>query len=385
MLQGRLTKESKMLLVAGVATWVLVAWLSLMQIDSQQHNTLLISLCFLLFLQLFLVVASKQLTRYQPKLVIPALACQAGLILLLFSQMPNGLMQILLVIWASLLPEYLSKRGAISSMLLINVLVFAIDTTQHQNSSALFTSLLYLAFQFFAYSSSQARINEAEARLRQEQLNQQLLATRSLLSQASQQQERLRIARDLHDILGHQLTALSLQLEVLGHMASGELLPHVEQSKSVAKELLYSVRKVVREQRGLSQLDLRQPLQSLITRLPGVSLTVQSNQLIESTALAQELLLILQEGISNAVRHGIADQLSLEMLKQGTSLTVKLVDNGRHQTAIVPGSGLKGMNERLIAFGGTATLTSNNATLTQDKVNRSGRCGYTLTIECIDA
>ncbi len=78
--------------------------------------------------------------------------------------------------------------------------------------------------------------------MQQEQLNQQLIATRSLLSQSSQHQERVRIARDLHDILGHQLTALSLQLEVLSHKVPDEIKPDVEQSKQVSKELLASIR-----------------------------------------------------------------------------------------------------------------------------------------------
>jgi two-component system sensor histidine kinase DesK len=170
------------------------------------------------------------------------------------------------VIWASQLPDVMSKRAAIINIIVVNVLLYLLHTDT--NDSAAFTVLMYVAFQFFAYSSSQARLNEFHARLEQEQLNQQLVATRSLLSQSSQQQERLRIARDLHDILGHQLTALSLQLEVLSHKVPDPIKPEVEQSKHLSKELLTSIRSVVRKQRDICHLDLTEPLTRLMARLP---------------------------------------------------------------------------------------------------------------------
>ncbi|MBL4815180.1 MAG: hypothetical protein JKY74_06820, partial [Shewanella sp.] len=280
------------------------------------------------------------------------------LILIVFDS--NMITPILLVIWASQLPGLVSKRLAIFSLILINLAFYLIHSLSHESASAGFTVLIYMGFQLFAYSSSQARLNEVEARMQQEQLNQQLIATRSLLSQSSQHQERVRIARDLHDILGHQLTALSLQLEVLSHKVPDELKPDVELSKHVSKELLASIRAVVKKQRDIVGLDLTAPINALMTRLPGVKLKMHNLLPLTSTELAQELVLVLQEGISNAVRHGKAKILWLSMSLEGKRLRLVLRDNGRGRSgAPIPGSGLKGMNERLAPFDGKVELKIN--------------------------
>lgn len=264
--QGRsFSKESLMLLLAGVGTWGLVAWLGISQTVNSQDQ-IFIAVGYLLFIGLFLFVASHYLYNHKPTLLLPVLMAQAIITLYISHYTQAQITPILLVIWASQLPDVMSKRAAIINIIVVNVLLYLLHTDT--NDSAAFTVLMYVAFQFFAYSSSQARLNEFHARLEQEQLNQQLVATRSLLSQSSQQQERLRIARDLHDILGHQLTALSLQLEVLSHKVPDPIKPEVEQSKHLSKELLTSIRSVVRKQRDICHLDLTEPLTRLMARLP---------------------------------------------------------------------------------------------------------------------
>lgn len=303
----------------------------------------------------------------------------------------NDLLPIFLVIWASLLPEFFNRRQAIAQLLLANLIYYVLLQWQFHYQSHVFTIVIYLGFQLFAYSSSQARLSERKSRLVQEQLNQQLITTRALLSQASEQQERLRISRDLHDILGHQLTALSLQLEVLSHQAPEELKPQVNQSKTLAKELLESIRAVVRAQRVQVGLDLIPPLEALISRLPNVTLNCKGMKPLQSAELTQALLLVLQEGISNAVRHGKANQLQLSMEDAHGALILQLSDNGvgitrgatrnisaKHGAGLngtelsgsglsgtelsgsgLNGTGISGMQERLKPFNGTLQLRAN--------------------------
>ena len=64
-----------------------------------------------------------------------------------------------------------------------------------------------------------------------------------------QEDERRRIARELHDLVGHHLTALTLNLEVVTHLVDGKVLGHVQQAHSLAKLLLADVREVVSEMR----------------------------------------------------------------------------------------------------------------------------------------
>ncbi|MCE9686594.1 histidine kinase [Shewanella sp. AS16] len=357
MLKNRLTKEESLLMFAGAFTWALVTWVTIL--NSQGTARLASAGLCGLFLLLFLLIASDILPRMSGSLSKQALMLLAASALgLMF--MDNSLSPILLVVWATLLPEFYSRRRALGLLLLVNVGYFAIIYGYWHSQDAWLTILIFIGFQLFALSSSLARCNERAARVQQERLNQQLLATRSLLSQTSQQQERLRIARDLHDILGHQLTALTLQLEVLSHKAPSELQAQVQQSKELAKQLLQDIRAVVRAQRLQSHLALRPPLNALMSRLPGVSLHCDELVPLQSTELAQELLLVLQEGISNAVRHGHATQLQLTLQRKQDTLQLLLTDNGRGlNPSQEAGTGITGMRERLARFSGEVELLAN--------------------------
>src|SRR3546814_12036878 len=80
--------------------------------------------------------------------------------------------------------------------------------------------------------------------------NSELRATRALLAESSRLSERMRISRELHDLLGHHLTALSLNLEVATHVSSGKAQEHVRQAHTLAKLLLTDVREAVSRQIG---------------------------------------------------------------------------------------------------------------------------------------
>ena len=77
----------------------------------------------------------------------------------------------------------------------------------------------YLCFQIFAAGSGHLTVREARARQSLAQANAELRQTRALLAEASRNAERLEIARELHDLLGHHLTALSMNLEVAAHVS----------------------------------------------------------------------------------------------------------------------------------------------------------------------
>ncbi|WP_297895175.1 histidine kinase [Shewanella sp.] len=386
MLENRLTKEESLLIAAGLLTWGLITWVGITQAPWYTWQGVVNIALYGLFLVQFILIATDIVPHRDIRLRRLATLTMPLIVFGLMLTANNALLPIFLVIWASLLPEFFNRRQAIAQLLLANLIYYVLLQWQLHHQSHMFTIVIYLGFQLFAYSSSQARISERKSRLVQEQLNQQLIATRALLSQASEQQERLRISRDLHDILGHQLTALSLQLEVLSHQAPEELKPQVNQSKTLAKELLESIRAVVRAQRVQVGLDLIPPLEALISRLPNVTLNCKGMKPLQSAELTQALLLVLQEGISNAVRHGKANQLQLSMEDAHGALILQLSDNGMGLTrgatrnisakhgaglngtelsdSVLSGSGLNGtgisgMQERLKPFNGTLQLRAN--------------------------
>jgi signal transduction histidine kinase len=266
---------------------------------------------------------------------------------------------VLLVVWAGQLPDFFSRRLAFIQVAISALSFYAIMLFCWTESYPIISSLIYLGFQLFALSSSFARVNERNARERVEQLNQQLQATRILLAQSSRQDERVRIARDLHDILGHQLTALNLQLEILQHKVPDELRETLQQSKGLAKELLENIRQVVRDQRNLLSLDIRQAVQALLAHIPQLEMHIEGELQLDSVQLAEQIVLCIQEGISNALRHGHATRINLTLEQQSHSVKIFLDDNGRGLVAgSGNGTGLQGMRERLSAYGGLVELSA---------------------------
>ncbi|GGY66289.1 hypothetical protein GCM10011613_07760 [Cellvibrio zantedeschiae] len=167
----------------------------------------------------------------------------------------------------------------------------------------------------------------------------------------------MRIARDLHDILGHQLTALNLQLEILQHKVPEELRESVQQSKSLAKTLLENIRQVVRDQRNLLSLDIRQAIQGLAANIPQLGLDIRGELHLDSVQLAEQLVLCIQEGISNALRHGRATRINVLLQQQSNSIQIMLDDNGNGLAASTAhGTGLRGMRERLAVYDGSVEL-----------------------------
>src|SRR3546814_15210299 len=79
---------------------------------------------------------------------------------------------------------------------------------------ALMQAVLYVGFAGFVFVTSMVARQQAQARDEQRRLNAELRATRALLAESARVNERTRISRELHDLLGHHLTALSLNLEV---------------------------------------------------------------------------------------------------------------------------------------------------------------------------
>jgi len=262
---------------------------------------------------------------------------------------------ILLVLVATILPIYLTKFKALIALIVIN-LSFYIVLVVFSNGGGWITVLLYTFFQIFAYSTIDISIREQKAKEQLALVNQELLATRYLLKESSKRQERLRISRDLHDSIGHQLTALSLNLEVSKHQVPEEHRPLIEQNLQQSKQLLNDVRDVVKEMRSEDEFDLCDFLHGLVNELPQCQLHVSEFPEINSIKLKQQLVYCLQEGVSNGLRHGNASEFILSGQANEMKINISLKDNGKGCSNFVKGSGLLGMQERLAEFNGMINL-----------------------------
>lgn len=299
-------------------------------------------------------------------------AVQIGLLVVLnvmavaigwFSQ--SGISALLLAVVAVVLPWLLPLRVGIAWMVLQNfslVPVFAsIREPVFSLADAFLQSSLYLGFIVLAFVTALVTKQQVEAREEQRRLNSELRATRTLLAESSRLAERMRISRELHDLIGHHLTALSLNLEVASHLVQGQAKEHVCQAQSVAKLLLGDVREVVSQLREGDSIDLTHALRNLTEGVPGLAIHLElpPRFSVDDPRRAQVLLRCAQEIITNTVRHAGAHNLWLRFERNADrQMVIHAQDDGQGAPEFRQGNGLSGMRERLAQFGGRLEIVT---------------------------
>ena len=266
----------------------------------------------------------------------------------------------LLVVVAGELPFLLAPAAAVWWMLGQSVALSAILWLRLPSSYAAAVSAGYLAFQAFALGMSRATASEAEARSELARVPAELTAAQDRLQKASRDEERLRISRELHDTLGHHLTALSLNLEVAGHLLPPEApaAEHVRRAHAVAHLLLGDLRDVVGTLRDDTHVDLAAALRETAQGIdrPTIHLEWPDGLEVHEPDHAQVILRCVQEAITNAVRHAGAANLWIEVTSTDGGMEVRARDDGHGVSRLCPGNGLTGMRERLEQAGGRLDL-----------------------------
>jgi len=216
----------------------------------------------------------------------------------------------------------------------------------------------YLGFSSFVFVTALIAKRQVQAREEQRRLNAELRATRALLAESARVNERTRISRELHDLLGHHLTALSLNLEVAVHLTEGQAQEHVRQAHTLAKLLLTDVREAVSQLREGGAIDLAAALRPLVTQVPSldIQLEIQPALIIDDPERAHVLLRCVQEIVTNTVRHARAGHLWIDLRREQDEVVVEARDDGHGADAYVAGNGLRGMRERLAQYGGTLDI-----------------------------
>ncbi len=319
--------------------------------------------CYLAFGVSYWLVTRDLGTRRPSRWRLPLLAVMnlASLGINYFSE--SGLAGILLLVISGVLPwmmplGYAIAWAVLGSVSLIPTLANLPDWTLSQ---AILQSALYLGFSSFTFVTALVAKGQAEAREEQRRLNAELRATRELLAESSRMGERVRISRELHDLLGHHLTALSLNLEVASHIVEGTALERVRQAQTLARLLLADVREAVSQLRHAEGIDLHKALIALTEEVPGLAIHLDMPELftVEDPSRAQVLLRCAQETITNTVRHARAENLWLRFERDGQSaLRMHAHDDGIGSDRLVHGNGLIGMRERLARFGGRLEIAS---------------------------
>jgi two-component system sensor histidine kinase DesK len=184
--------------------------------------------------------------------------------------------------------------------------------------------------------------------------NQQLSQARERIARLAVGEERLRFARDLHDLLGHSLSVIALKSELAGRLikTSPGLAAHeVKDIEKVARDALREVREAVA---GYRQPTLAAELagaQEALTAA-GIEFHVDNDHAPLPAPVESVLAWTVREGVTNVMRHSGAKRCAIRITEKDDRATVEVVDDGRGGT-LQPGSGLRGLRERVLERGGT--------------------------------
>ncbi len=346
----------RLLAWSGVAVWLMVG-LPVLNYNVESPEKLLVwTASFLLFGASFWV--SSQRTQGLGLLALQAL-CVVGLVLTYC----DGFEGALLVLVAMQLASRVSRRPGLAWILLQTAALAAAISWHWSPRPAVMLAPPYLGFQILAFLAFELLGREAQGRRELARINAELRSTREVLAHSSRVAERLRIARELHDAVGHHLVAMSLNLEVAAKQAEEgrpEALEPIRTAQSLGRLLLTDVGEIVDTLNREEALDLRRALAALAAEMPRprVHLEIAEDVAVEDPRLAHLVLRCCQEIATNAAKHAEAENLWIEIAREGDAIGIRARDDGRGAEGIESGHGLRGMRERVEQAGGRLEIAT---------------------------
>ena len=182
----------------------------------------------------------------------------------------------------------------------------------------------------------------------------ELRTARAEVSRLAIADERLRISRDVHDILGHSLSVIALKAQVARRLmqsdpdAAAEAIGDVE---TVARESLAEVRAMVTGYRQRSLSDELQGARDVLDAA-GIAFVVTRDSAVPPAPVDSLLAWTVREGVTNVLRHSRAHHCEISLEAGNGGFTVAIVDDGVGGVANAGGTGLHGLRERVGAAGG---------------------------------
>jgi two-component system sensor histidine kinase DesK len=254
---------------------------------------------------------------------------------------------------ASFIPFVTGHRRAIQ--LLLALLVVAAVEAWLLHLPAVFSITVFLiAIPVGASNIFFAQRNRANEKLRQ---------AREEVEHLAKVAERERIARDLHDVLGHTLSMIILKSELAGKLMArdpGRARQEIGEVEQAARDALAEVRATIRGYRASSlEVELKQARTTLETA--GVEVEAISRKVPLTPAQEGVVAMIVREAVTNVVRHANARHCRLELIPAGANCQLVIADDGQGGDQ-VEGNGLRGMRERVEALGGTLDRETRSGT-----------------------
>ena len=338
----------------GFAAWLgvgLPIWVQLNAVQSPRAFAGWL-VAWLLFAAAFATTAAgRPLSR---RIELALLALQGAAVALIALLLCDGFEGTLLVLVAMQLAGRVPRRAGFAWIAVQSLVLGAAVAIHWSPRPAFLLVPPYLGFQILAFLTFEVLGREAAGREELARINAELRATRELLAHGSRVAERLRIARELHDAVGHRLVALSLNLELAAYRGEEAVREPIATAQSLSRLLLTDIGEIVDTLGRAERLDLRRALESMSADVPRprVHLRLAEDLAVEDAELAHLLLRCCQEIVTNAAKHAGAENLWLDVTQENGAIEVHARDDGRGANEIAAGRGLAGMRERLESAGG---------------------------------
>lgn len=177
--------------------------------------------------------------------------------------------------------------------------------------------------------------------------------------------ERERIARDLHDVLGHTLSLITLKAELADQLLAepadiDRARREIAEVKGISRAALAEVRQTIRGYR-VATFEAELDRVAAMLRAAGIALTCERDAVSLDSSHEVALGMVLREAVTNVVRHARAQKCHIRIQRTGATLSLEVEDDGPGG-AYPEGEGLRGMRERIEPLGGSVLLQNSGGT-----------------------
>jgi two-component system sensor histidine kinase DesK len=193
----------------------------------------------------------------------------------------------------------------------------------------------------------------------------ELRAAREEIARLAVVNERLRIARDLHDLLGHNLSLIALKSELAGRLLSfapERARSEIHDIETVARTTLQEVREAVSSYRQPTLASELHAAQELLSAAGITYYNESSGVMLDDlpTGIEAALSWTIREGVTNVIKHSRARHCWIKLKREGQQVSVEINDDGTaaDTPSTSTGNGLRGLRERVAALGGSLEARS---------------------------
>ncbi len=390
-------KTSFILDLVKYSAYIAVLWLSI------NHNGLQLNDSLIPFILVFAIdtIRNNYLVSRLPVLSVPSYYLQLimALVFIFLDGSPIGFIMLIILVAESLISaphpngSYLFFMSLGGFPLISAASLHWQDMLTWGSMVAIFINSLFLSFAFAVSYLARRQLDEKE---RAEEALKKLNRSRSDLEKAYLKlieaskdreqlvaaEERTRLARELHDTLAHTLTAIIVSLEAGKKLVEKEprkALNEINKSQDQARKGLDEVRQTVKtlRSRKSEKLAFTDAIKGLTRDYSGSDIDIRldfENTATLSPSLEPTLYRIVQESITNSIRHGAAKLIQIRLKQAENELVLEIEDNGKGCSDLSEGYGLRGIRERVLEIGGQVYFQSKTQGGFLVKVVMEGAC-----------